>query len=49
MMRDRLHLTGIEDTVPDYGCLFELDWVPPSGCLVPAHGSSAEIGTMLVD
>ena len=25
------------------------DWVPPSGCLAPAHGSSAEIGKMLVD
>ncbi len=25
------------------------DWVPPSGCLSPAHGSSAEIGKMLVD
>ena len=25
------------------------DWVPPSGCLAPAHGSSAEIGKRLVD
>ena len=25
------------------------DWVPPSGCLAPAHGSSAEIGKMLVE
>ena len=25
------------------------DWVPPSGCLASAHGSSAEIGKMLVD
>ncbi len=25
------------------------DWVPPSDCLSPAHGSSAEIGKMLVD
>ena len=24
------------------------DWVPPSGCLSPAHGSSAEIGELLV-
>ena len=25
------------------------DWVPPSGCLASAHGSSAEIGKMLVE
>ena len=25
------------------------DWVPPSGCLSPAHGSTAEIGKRLVD
>ena len=25
------------------------DWVPPSGCLASAHGSSAEIGKRLVD
>ena len=25
-----------------------LDWVPPSGCLSPAHGSSAGIGKLLV-
>ena len=48
-MWDRLRLAGIEDTVPICGFLLELDWVPPSVCLLPAHGSSAEISMMLVD